>query len=153
MKARLVLSGLIAAVAFIVVPITLATSGDTSNQAFPVTAGQAGKLFPLRSSARIGSTPWAGKWRSTNFGVMTLTQTGSVVRGSYTYKGGRVSGTASGRMLRGTWTQLPTRRPPNNEGQFVFTLAANGKSWTSKWRYDSSGAWRTNWSGTRISTG
>jgi alkaline phosphatase D len=111
--------------------------------------GQVEKVFPLRSSARVGSTPWVGKWRSTNFGVMTLTQTGSVVRGSYTYKGGKVRGTASGRVLRGTWTQLPTRRPPNDEGQFVFTLAANGKSWTSRWRYDSSGAWRTNWSGIR----
>ncbi len=111
--------------------------------------GQVEKVFPLRSSARVGSTPWVGKWRSTNFGVMTLTQTGSVVRGSYTYKGGKVHGTASGRVLRGTWTQLPTRRPPNDEGQFVFTLAANSKSWTSRWRYDSSGAWRTNWSGIR----
>jgi len=137
----------IAAFVALVLVATAMAGGQSVTAAGKV--GQAGKLFPLASSARVGSTPWAGKWRSTNFGVMTLKQTGSVVRGSYTYKGGRVSGTASGRVLRGTWTQLPTRRPPNDEGQLVFTLAANGKSWTSKWRYDSSGAWRTNWSGVR----
>ena len=100
------------------------------------------------SSARPLANTWAGTW-STNFGTMTLRQSGNSVDGNYTHDQGHLRGTVSGRVLRGKWDEAPTRTGPGDAGDFEFTMSADGKSWTGRWRYAREGApWGTDWRGT-----
>jgi hypothetical protein len=93
---------------------------------------------------------WSGDW-STNWGDMTLTQSGSTVTGTYSHDTGHISATVSGNYLQGTWSEYPSYAPPNDAGDIEFTLSADGKSFSGHWRYDSSGEWR-GWTGTKTST-
>jgi hypothetical protein len=101
-------------------------------------------------SPAAGCTTWAGTW-STDYGTMQLTQSGSSVIGAYDYQGGRLSGTVSGNVLSGSWSELPSYTAPNDAGDFVFTLASEGSSFTGGWRYGSSGGF-SSWGGTRTCT-
>jgi len=74
---------------------------------------------------------------------------GGVVVGSYTHKSGLLAGKIEGNALAGVWSQTPTRKPPNDEGEFEFTLSTDGKSFVGRWRYGTSGAWHADWSGTK----
>ena len=46
----------------------------------------------------------------------------------------------------------PGRKPPADAGELEFTMASGGKSFTGRWRYDSSGVWHNDWNGTRVSS-
>jgi hypothetical protein len=109
-------------------------------------SGASGSSGSTTTSSEAASAAWNGTW-STNFGTMTLTQNGASVSGSYTYKGGTITGTVSGSVFSGTWTQTPGGNTPNS-GQFEFTVAADGSSFTGQWRYGSSGPWYSGWNGT-----
>jgi hypothetical protein len=93
---------------------------------------------------------WSGTWDS-NWGQMTLSQSGNQVTGSYAHDTGRISGTVTGNMLSGQWSEAPSYAPPDDAGDVEFTLSADGQSFTGHWRYDSSGAW-SGWTGTKTST-
>jgi outer membrane protein OmpA-like peptidoglycan-associated protein len=93
----------------------------------------------------LAAGPWEGSW-TTEFGVMTLTQSGAQVSGAYTFDDGRIAGTATGNTLSGTWTEAPTRMG-RDAGPFTFTLAPDGKSWTGQWGYTGEGLIRANWTG------
>jgi hypothetical protein len=77
---------------------------------------------------------------------VTLRQSGNWVDGTYAFAKGRLRGTVSGvsgRILRGTWDEAPTRAAPGEAGDFEFTLSADGKSWTGRWRFAKPGdAWK-----------
>jgi hypothetical protein len=93
---------------------------------------------------------WAGNWDS-NWGDMALTQNGNQVTGSYTHDSGQIVGTISGNTLSGTWSESPSYTPPNDAGDFIFTLSADGQSFTGDWRYDSTGSWESGgWTGNKI---
>jgi hypothetical protein len=80
---------------------------------------------------------------------MVFKQSGNSVTGTYTHDQGRFSGTVKGNALSGRWNEVPTRKPPNDAGLVEWTLAADGKSFTGKWRYGFSGPLdRTDWPGT-----
>ena len=93
---------------------------------------------------------FAGKWQ-TDFGVMTLTQNGISVDGTYTWRNGRVKGTITDNILRGTWTQNSSDLGNDvTSGDFEFVLSSDGNSFVGKWRYGSGGEWQsTPWNGTR----
>ena len=93
---------------------------------------------------------FAGKWQ-TDFGVMTLTQNGISVDGTYTWRNGRVKGTITDNILRGTWTQNSSDLGNDvTSGDFEFVLSSDGNSFAGKWRYGSGGEWQsTPWNGTR----
>lgn len=93
---------------------------------------------------------WTGTW-DTAFGRMRLSQSGSSVSGDYDVDQGRISGTVSGQMLRGTWTEAPSRQPPADAGEVELTMGADCQSFSGQWRYGSSEAWRTGWFGQRVS--
>jgi hypothetical protein len=93
---------------------------------------------------------WTGTW-STNWGEMRLTQSGSSVNGDYDWRQGLVTGTVTGNALNGTWTEGPSRRPPNDAGDFAFTMAEDCASFTGKWRYGSEGELSGSWDGQWIS--
>jgi len=93
----------------------------------------------------LGTYSWTGEW-DTNWGKMVLTQNAASVTGTYTHDSGRINGTISGNVLTGTWSESPSYAAPNDAGDIEFTMSADGKSFTGKWRYGTSGSWG-NWEG------
>jgi hypothetical protein len=95
------------------------------------------------------SGPWEGTWASPEWGTMVLTQSGTSVSGTYTHDAGRITGSVSGNVLTGTWTEAPTRAGPKDAGPFRFTMSSDLRSWSGTWQYaDGSGG--GNWTGTRV---
>ena len=104
-------------------------------------------LFTSLASARpAAANTWAGVWNS-DFGQLTLAASGS---GSYTgYSPGTVSGTVTGNVDKGTWSQPGD---PPKEGTFAFTLSASGHSFTGTWAYKGGGCGTAcGWNGTCLS--
>ncbi len=105
------------------------------------------------SSAPVTGTSFAGTW-DTDYGNMVLTVNGDKVTGTYDDHEGMINGTVSDNKLTGTWTQAPTRAPPDDAGDFVFTLSADGSSFQGLWRYgysdDPGKKYDGFWYGTRI---
>jgi len=96
-------------------------------------------------SIDLGTYSWTGEWDS-NWGKMILTQNGTSITGTYTHDNGRISGTISGNVFTGTWSESPSYSPPSDAGDMELTMSADGKSFTGKWRYGSEGSWG-NWEG------
>ena len=99
----------------------------------------------------LATCQWTGTW-DTEFGPLRLSQRGETVSGDYDWDQGRLSGTVSGNVLRGTWNEAPSRQPPTDAGEVALTMRADCQSFTGQWRYGSSEAWRTGWFGQRVST-
>jgi NlpC/P60 family len=99
-------------------------------------------LFPLAAYGRSSADTVTGTW-SSDWGIVTLTQSGSSVSGTYTHDQGKIQGTIAGGVVKGTWSEAPSYKAPNDAGAFEWTLAS--KSFTGKWRYGEVG---TTWSGT-----
>ena len=100
----------------------------------------------------IGKQPtaqWSGSW-DTNWGIMTLSQSGNKVTGTYVYRNGRISGIVSGNTLTGKWSESPTYQPPEQAGDVILKLSNDGMSITGEWRYGSSGDWSGEWNGKKI---
>lgn len=97
----------------------------------------------------LGTYSWAGEWDS-NWGKMVLTQNGASVTGTYTHDSGRLTGTISGNIMTGTWSESPSYAPPSDAGDMELTMAADGKSFSGKWRYGSEGSWGSWEGGKRI---
>jgi hypothetical protein len=102
-----------------------------------------GTIMPLAQVSATedpGIYSWTGQWK-TNWGDMTLTQTGAKVTGTYTFDSGKIEGTVSGNTLTGTWSESPSYAPPRDAGEVEFVMSADGKSFSGKWRYGSEGDW------------
>jgi len=85
---------------------------------------------------------------------MELQQFDNNVTGTYTHDRGRINGTVFGNMLIGTWSEDAQENPympPDNAGEIEFTISEDCSSFDGRWRYGSSGEWRT-WSGTRATS-
>jgi len=125
------------------VPLRFATENlgcsvawDEATQSVTITMGVA-KFDPLN---------WTGSWES-NEGILTLNQTGDLVTGSNQYWG-KIEGKVSGKTLTGKWFKAVT-----SQGDIEMTLSDDGKSYTTKWRYnqpdnkpdpqDETGGWQT----------
>ncbi|MCX6669511.1 MAG: hypothetical protein NTV25_06875 [Methanothrix sp.] len=80
---------------------------------------------------------------------MELQQSGITVTGTYTWDQGRIQGSVFGNRLVGTWSESPSYSPTADAGDFEFTLSDDCNSFSGRWRYGSSGEWRTDWPGTR----
>jgi hypothetical protein len=104
--------------------------------------------FTLNCASAPGGV-WAGTWETT-YGTMVLTQTGNQVSGYYEHSNGHITGTVSGNVLYGTWSEAPTYAAPDNAGDVQLTISPDGKTFTGGWRYGSSGSWNMNWNGTTI---
>lgn len=102
-------------------------------------------LFAKVNSAQTTGY-WEGTWR-TIYGIMTLSQSGADVSGTYLYGGEcHIVGTASGNMLTGQWSEPPDYQPPWNQGDFQFTLNDDKTKFTGEWRYADGNNWYT-WNG------
>lgn len=97
-----------------------------------------------------GGLDVSGKWK-TGFGTLILSQSASKVTGNYTSDDGKIEGAMEGNILKGTWSESPSYKPPKDAGDFEFVFSEDGKSFKGKWRYGHGGSgWKGNWSGTRI---
>jgi hypothetical protein len=94
-----------------------------------------------------GTGQVSGTWK-TSFGLMTLTQTGSQVTGSYPHDSGKIEGTLEGNVLRGSWSESPSYKPPKDAGDLEFTFSEDGRNFTGTWRYGSQKqSWDGKWTG------
>jgi L-amino acid dehydrogenase len=95
---------------------------------------------------------WTGTW-DTDFGEMTLTESGGAVSGTYVPEEGRIVGTIEGETLRGTWSEQPTYQPSLDAGTFAFTMDSTCQSFSGSWRYgcapDVTDCRGGGWNGTR----
>jgi MscS family membrane protein len=84
-------------------------------------------LTPLAARAQPAdfSVDWQTFWR-TGSAVLSLSQEGDRVTGSYQPDDGAVEGVVEGRVLRGTWAQ------PGASGAFVFALSEDGQVLTGR---------------------
>jgi hypothetical protein len=113
---------------------------DATDRSIHVTVGQGGG-----TNGNGSGTSFTGAW-NTDYGTLTLVQEGEQVTGEYSHDGGTIEGTVIGNVLKGTWSEAPTRQPPDDAGEIEFQLNPQGTSFTGRWRYDSSGEWK-GWNG------
>ncbi len=92
------------------------------------------QLKPQKADTKA-SPSFSGSWNdfTDSAGSLRMTQEGSRVTGTYTHQGahGSISGTLTGRTLRGTWS--------NNlklSGSFEFELSDDGRSFSGSYVYD-----------------
>jgi hypothetical protein len=81
---------------------------------------------------------------------MHLFQSGSGVTGSYTWDDGKLEGSLSGSTFAGRWAEAPSYSEPRDAGEVEFIFSEDCTSFSGKWRYGSEGAWREDWSGTKL---
>ena len=102
---------------------------------------------PIPTKATSASDyQWAGTY-DTNWGIMTLSQSGNKVSGTYEYQDGRIIGTVSGTTFTGTWSESPTYQPPDQAGDVILKLSNGGTALSGQWRYGFSGVWSGDWKG------
>lgn len=104
-------------------------------------------------STEVNNNSWQGMW-NTSEGVMTLTQNGSQVKGSYSQDSGVILGEVTGNTLNGYWIENNSAqkctRSINNSfywGRINFTLNSNRNSFQGLWGYCDSqlnGSWTGN---------
>ncbi len=95
------------------------------------------------TSVTFAECTFTGEWDA-SWGMMTLSQNGSRVTGSYTHMNGTITGRVKGNKLVGNWSQS------TGSGEFIFTMSEDCNRFNGKWRY-SVGPWApTSWNGTRI---
>ena len=115
---------------------------------------------PGMGTGTIMGPYWSGTWWGSiknapdSWGDLTATQNGNRVTGDYTWDQGKLAGTVSGNLFTGTWSEAPSYQPSDDAGDMELTLAPDGQSMTGRWRYGSSGNWRTiTWTRTGPGTG
>ncbi len=101
----------------------------------------------VRLALRGEPLSWTGEW-NTNWGLMSLTQSGSTVTGAYTHDRGKIAATANGRTITGRWSEYPSYKGPTDAGTISFTISADGKTFAGTWTYDGGGG--GGWTGTRL---
>ena len=101
------------------------------------------------ASSSAVSNQLSGKWK-TSSGILTFTQAGNDVTGSYTHDNGKIEGTLEGNILRGRWSESPSYKPPKDAGDLEFIFSEDGRNFTGKWRYGfDKQTWDGNWTGTK----
>ena len=78
----------------------------------------------------------------TEWGEMTLKQTGNDVTGTYTHANGVIKGTLKGKILTGTWTQSG-----GGKGKLRFEFNDDFSTFTGKWNYNDAEPTRDGWNG------
>jgi hypothetical protein len=85
---------------------------------------------------------WTGDW-----GTMVLEESDGVVRATYTHDEGTIVGTFENGVVRGWWSEVPSREEPNDAGdvEFRFTKASDGVALDGRWRYGTDGEFSEDW--------
>jgi hypothetical protein len=128
-------------------------SNDANENPFRINVSGSKKVTPPPPVSN-----WTGDWDTyagyNSTGKMLLFQDGTTVTGFYSKANGRITATVQGNTLVGTWSEYPYEEEPHMAGDFVFTMSADGKSFTGnvKFGYGDSFMedWLTDWRGTRV---
>jgi hypothetical protein len=86
---------------------------------------------------------WSGDWGDMEFRVV-----GEEIWGSYSHDEGTVvCRWSDDGVLRGWWSEVPSRLPDNDAGdvEFKFSRASGSLALDGKWRYGTIGDWREDW--------
>lgn len=87
--------------------------------------------------AETSSNNWTGKWVTDDAGrVYNLIQDGNNVTGKIDDEEVTISGKVSGNVLTAKWSD-PQKAAPENGGDIIFTMSADGKYCLGKWKYGS----------------
>lgn len=86
----------------------------------------------------------SGTWK-TNWVDLFLTQSGTIVTGSYDYKGGKLEGTIVGNRLDYKWTQNNGKK-----GKGYFIISDDGKSISGRYGYNDDNASAGEWTGRKV---
>ena len=97
-------------------------------------------LLCAGSVANAADVSFVGTW-TTTFGQMVLADKGDKLGGTYGSNG--ISGTEQDGKFTFTYSE------PGVTGEGVFEIAADGQSFTGKWRPNGSAGW-SNWTGKRV---
>jgi hypothetical protein len=107
----------------------------TGTSAVLATANATTALPVSVSPAQSWSGTWNSSWTSadnvTTVEVLSLTQTGSAVNGSYDAGVGLINASVNGRQLTGTWSDSDSTG--NYSGMFEFELSADTNAFTGRW--------------------
>jgi hypothetical protein len=143
------------------VPLSVVVLAGCGGGNSSTTSGPA-SVAATTAAPSAAATRWTGAWRTT-FGAMRLTaREGDTVTGTYAYCGGTLTGTVTGRVFTGNWTESPSASGCEKRGAdapttggFAFTLGADGGSFGGTWNY-ANGAKDTHgdaWRGVRDGVG
>ncbi|MBN1863051.1 MAG: hypothetical protein JW790_05350 [Dehalococcoidales bacterium] len=116
--------------------------------------------WDMLTQTYLGGGPsgiWTGVWECTfsvyGYGgfdiVVTLSQDGDQVTGSYDWENGITEGEVTGNVLRGMWSEGPSYAPPKDAGEIEFTISQDGNSFTGLWKYADSEDWSGPWDGVK----
>lgn len=99
------------------------------------------------SGASAATVNWTGSWRTTDvsIGRIALTQTGSDLSGTYHGGSSRISGSISGNVFTGQWTEGRSRRG----GSMTLTMQADGRTLKGSWSFASSPDSKASFTATR----
>ena len=97
----------------------------------PTKTSEAGQ--PKKDSAKPS---FAGRWNS-DYGVLSISMSGSHLTGTYPHDKGRISGdvSADGLTFTGTWGEAPSYAPPKDAGSMIIKMAPDGKSFIGLYWY------------------
>ncbi len=110
------------------------------------------------TGSETAQTSFEGVWKS-NWGRMTLEQSGMTVTGGYETDGGRIKGEIKGGKLIGYWSEHKSGQRCDTAldgrehwGRVVMTLNAEGTAFRGKWDYchnDPAKSTQEDWTATR----
>jgi uncharacterized protein YkwD len=129
------------------------TFGSVVSEPFNGPTAPTGPAAPVQQEIPAPVQPWVGTW-NTDRGQMRLAPpqaflpTESPLFGQYSTDGSTVEGGVFGNMFSGTWFGPPRLDGTLNQGDFEFTLSADGNSFTGRFRIGASETWEP-WNGTR----
>ena len=97
---------------------------------------------------------WTGVWE-TNWGRMLIWQDGNLVRGTYDWEDGRLTGHVEGSRLYFIWREEPTYSGDIDAGPGYFDLSSDDLSFSGAWGYGETVGWQAmitagGWDGTRV---
>ena len=118
----------------------LGGSGCIATTAAPIVVG-APSAAPSVTKEQVQGH-WTGSW-----GDMVLRVVGNEVWGAYAHDEGTLVGTFENGVLRGWWSEVPSRAPDADAGEveFRFVRGADGQlTLDGRWRYGT-GDWHDDW--------
>ena len=110
---------------------------NTFNEGQSVIEARGKPAATAAPQTKMRTKSFAGKWKVQNENadyVLTLSQQGTQVSGSYTLQGGSLTGTVRGKTLVARW-----RQPGNQRGGTArLALSSDGQTLSGPWAYDPS---------------
>ena len=107
--------------------------------------------FPAHLPMHLTTCPYGGIWNS-DYGIINITQTGSMVVGIGPNASETINGTVIDGVFVGTWSEPFSPSEPNDTGDEAFYFANDCNSFHGAWSYGQhvpGAAWNGTWGGTR----